>query len=502
MLDQTAGLEIALKAESVTEATPINGRIQMLPASIDFLEGIMHLRDDVIPIINLKKRLGLKESSYGGGAKVAVVTVLNSRYGLLFDDIKEVFRVDSGNIKSLSSTLQSEDRIISALISLEKGKRTVEVLELDNLFQGEFSVKDIGNIVEEPSISDTQPVTSLRYVVFACAGQEYGIPVQYSQEITFYSDINTMFKSGCVEGALQLRGNTIPVINSAYLLSGTEDTPQDVGETCRILVLSSEECTLGMIVEEIKEIVTVADNEILPIPAVGNGGVSGIFARKGGVNIMLLDMPNLVCDHMENIKSLARINNKQEDGKEERLSQVHSHHLITENCYLIFSIEKNFATEIKDVQEIIENEGAMGIPGATGFNARVINLRGEIVPIINLRSFYNYPPKNEALEKSKLIICKGRSRTVALEVDRISTIYKQEQFHATPSLHPQLAGRKDTLDRLIDFIGHDGISKHVLVVNIDNLVCNHLEIRADDRERESCLYDNGADTPTTNEKEG
>jgi len=59
MLDQTAGLEIALRAESVTEATPINGAIQTLPAGIDFLEGIMHLRDDVIPIINLKKRLGL-----------------------------------------------------------------------------------------------------------------------------------------------------------------------------------------------------------------------------------------------------------------------------------------------------------------------------------------------------------------------------------------------------------------------------------------------------------
>jgi len=212
-------------------------------------------------------------------------------------------------------------------------------------------------------------------------------------------------------------------------------------------------------------------------------------------------MPNLVCDHMEEIKSLARINNKKEDAMDKQLSQFHAHHLITENCYLVFAIEKNFAIEIKDVQEIIESEGVMGIPGVTGFNSQIINLRGQIVPVVNLRSFYNYPLENGIMEKSKLIICKGRSHTVALEVDRIVTIYKQEQFHATPSLNPQLAKRKDTLDRLIDFIGHDGISEHVLVVNIDNLVCNHMEGNTD-CEIKAYMDGPGADTTITYEKEG
>jgi purine-binding chemotaxis protein CheW len=499
MLDQTAGLEIALRAEDVTEATPIKGRIQTLPASIDFLEGIMHLRDEVIPIINLKKRLGLTDNNYGTGAKVAVITLFNNRYGLLFDDIKEVFRVDQASIRPLNSALQSEDRIISALISLEKGKRTVEVLELKNLFPNGLSEAENGNVSNGESACDAQPVTYSRYIVFSCAGQEYGVPVQYSQEISFYSDINTMFKTGCVEGALQLRGNTIPVINSQFLLSGTEDTAQDIGDAVRILVLSHEECTLGMIVEEVKEIVTVPDNEILLMPLGGNPSVSGIYPRKVGGNIMLLDMPSLICDHMEKIKSLARINAKKEEDKEDLLTQVETHHLITENCYLVFAIEKNFAIEIKEVQEIIESDGVMGVPGVTGFNSQIINLRGQIVPVVDLRSFYNYPPKSKGAEKSKLIICRGQSRTVALEVDRIVTIYKQEQFHATPSLNPQLAGRKDTLDRLIDFVGREGTSEHVLVVNSDNLVRNHLAVHAE-TETHSTPDNNGDDSTTTIEK--
>jgi purine-binding chemotaxis protein CheW len=193
---------------------------------------------------------------------------------------------------------------------------------------------------------------------------------------------------------------------------------------------------------------------------------------------MLLDMQKIVGDHMDTIKSLARINNNKEVVDEDRLNKIRAHHLITENCYLIFAIEKNFAIEIKDVQEIIENDGVLGVPCAKGFNSQVINLRGQIVSVVSLRSFYNYSPLGLGEAKSKLIICRGKMGTVALEVDRIVTIYKQEQFHDTPSLNPQLAGRKDTLDRLIDFTGHEGISEHVLVVNVENLMRNHMAMDA------------------------
>jgi purine-binding chemotaxis protein CheW len=473
MLDRSTGLEIALRAENVNEATPINGMIQALPACIDFLEGIMHLRDEVIPIINLKKRLGLQEKSYNTTAKVAVVTLLDNRYGLLVDDIKDVFRVESANIRPVNSLLQTEDRIISALISLEKGKRTVELLDLESLFLNGFSAME-KLAPEKISAPDAGLVTYFRYVVFSSAGQEYGVPVEYSQEITFYSNINDMFKSGVVEGALQLRGNTIPVVNARYLLSEEHSSAFQTEETWRILVLFCEGCSLGMIIEEIKEILTIPSNEILPMPTGGDGKVSGVYPRKKGGNIMLLDMENIVGEHLDTIKSLARINKKKEVIDEERLNTIQAHHLITENCYLVFAIEKNFAIEIKDVQEIIENEGAMEIPCATGFATQVINLRGQIVPIVNLRSFYNYSQIETRSEKSKLIICRGEAGIVALEVDRIVTIYKQEQFHTTPSLNPQLEGRRDTLDRLIDFNGHDGISEHVLVVNVDNLIGNHM----------------------------
>jgi purine-binding chemotaxis protein CheW len=99
-----------------------------------------------------------------------------------------------------------------------------------------------------------------------------------------------------------------------------------------------------------------------------------------------------------------------------------------------------------------------------------------VVPVLNLREFYGFKKGKSNLLEKKLIICRSESRTVALEVDNIVTIYKQEQSQNTTSLNPDLAKKEDTLDRLIVFNGGVGKKEHVFVVNIHNLIRNHLDV--------------------------
>lgn len=475
LLKGDQGLEIALKAENVAEATPLSNTLQYLPASIEYLEGIMSLREDVIPVINLKKRLGLIDHSYSQEAKVAVVSMHNHRIGLLFDDIREVFRTETSNIQPINSLLQTEDKIISSIIKLDNGARTVELLDLGHLFQG-GSLETIETMTEQAQAQATVSTTYSRWVVFTCFNQSYGVPVQYAREIAFFSEIDDMFKSGHIEGAIQLRGSTIPVMSGRYLLSGNDQNFSNEVDN-RVLILASDECSFGMMVDEIREIITVADNRILQISSGGSENLLGIYPQDQDRDIMLLDMPNLVCNQIDDIKSLAKINGTATEEKEQTDSATRSRHLITENCYLIFAIHKNFAIELKDVQEIIEGEELLTIPRSSGYSNAVINLRGAIVPVINIRRFYGYPESTS--NTSKLIICRGQSKTVALEVDQIVTIYKQEDYHSTPSLNPQLAEKKDTLDRLIEYEPEGGLKEHVLVVNLHNLVRNHLEFKKD-----------------------
>ncbi len=471
LLDREQGLEIAIAAESVTEATPLTEKIQPLPASVSFLEGIMHLRDAVIPVLNLKKRMGLEGSSeYAKDAKIAVVLLANQKFGLLFDDIKEVLRVDETHILPIQPALQSEDCIISDLITLQNKHRTLEVLDLNKLFQDSSLLTDQA-FTSASSSQAAEKWTYSRYTVFSLSGREYGIPVENARELTFISDIDDMFKTGCLEGALQLRGRTIPVMNASTLLNGGE-CAEGFKESSRILVIATNALNFGMIIDEIREILTVTNEKILPMPTGGDPSVAGIYEPVSGRNIMLLDVEKLVASQMDLLESMARM--KSGGDEEEEAAVAEARHLITENCYLIFSIGKYFAIELKDVQEIIEQDVLLPIPGANGFDSSVFNLRGQVIPVINLRKFYGYPDQDDEENHSKLIICRDGNRVIGLQVDAIITIYKQEQFHATPSLNPQLQSRKDTLDRLIEFINEKEVKEHLLIINIHNLINNHL----------------------------
>jgi len=480
VLDREQDLEIALKAEQVAEATAIQGPIRKLPGSIDCLEGIMQLRNDVIPVINLKKRLGLGRNDYDPAAKVAVVSLHNQRFGLLFDDIREVFRATPSAIAPISKALQTSDRVIASLIKLDEGRRAVELLDLKYLFDEDLAGLDQSMPESRQQAQSGPSVTYQRCVVFCCAGQQYGVPVECAQEITFCADVDTMFQTGIIEGALELRGKTVPILNSRSLLTDETTHPESAREDTRILILSSDDCSIGIIVDEIRDILTIASDQVLPFPSGRDENVSGLFTRPSGENIILLDIHQLIGDQIDSIKSMAKIGNttNNEAGAEAGVSEARqraSHHLITENCYLVFAIGKHYAIELKDVREIIENHGSMRVPGASGYSTGVINLRGEVVPVVNLRSFYHYPQRT-GNETDKLIICSGHGTTVALEVDQIVTIYKQEQYHSTPSLNPQLSDRKDTLDRLIEYLTPDGLKEHVLVVNTHNLIRNHLQV--------------------------
>ena len=471
ILDREQGLEIAIAAESVTEATPITGNIQPLPASVPFLEGIMHLRNAVIPILNLKRRLGLDETKYDKDAKIAVVTLADQPFGLLFDDIREVLRIEESLIIPVQPALQSADYIISDLITLEKEQRTLEVLDLKKLFSdSSLLVSKAG--ATKPQADTSRIRTYSRYVIFAADGHEYGIPVENSREITFLADIDATFKTGYLEGALQLRGHTIPIMSAGALLNGCPVT-EGGSELSRVLVMSTDSLIFGMVIDEILEILTVVNEEILPMPARTEQSVVGIYEPTPDRNIMLLDVENLIAAQKELLTSMARINTDAEE--DEKAAVVRARHLITENCYLIFSIGKNFAIELKDVQEIIERDTLMSIPAVTGFDSAVLNLRGQIIPVINLRQFYNYRPLAEDEQNNfKLIICRDGKQVIGLQVDKIVTIYKQEQYYPTPSLNSQLQPKQDTLDRLIEYINEKQITEHVLVVNTHNLINNHL----------------------------
>jgi len=469
ILDRQRNLEIALPAEKVMEATGISNPIKPLPSGVGFLAGIMRLREAVIPVINLKRRLGLPQTDYPPNAKVAVIRLFNQRFGLLFDDIKDVIRVNSETVVPLSPALQGEDRIISDIINLTDHGRVLELLNPAQLFPEGATLSE----QDSEQTTDSSPTNHRyrRYVVFRCAGQSYGVRIENTRELTFFRAINELYKNDVIAGALELRGQNIPVVDAARLLLGQAPNPEEQNTSrSRILILTTDELTFGLIIDEARHILAIPEQEILPLPGGGNPCVSGVHHHPTEADIMLLDLEGLIGERQEQIRSIGRISSTSEQHQETAQT---AQNVITENCYLIFTIGKHFAIELKDIQEIIESRNILSMPAAKGYESGIINLRGEVIPVVNLRHFFGYPPPADP-GKPRLIICRHLKRLVALEVDSIVTIYRQEQYYTTPTLKPQFSARKDTLDRLIEFRDPASGGEHVLVVNIHNLIQNHL----------------------------
>lgn len=59
------------------------------------MEGVINLRGHIIPVIDLRKRLGLEISDYNDGTRIIVVEFSGQTVGAIVDAVREVAQVDT-----------------------------------------------------------------------------------------------------------------------------------------------------------------------------------------------------------------------------------------------------------------------------------------------------------------------------------------------------------------------------------------------------------------------
>ena len=70
-----------------------------LPCSSDILEGVINLRGSVIPVMNMRKRLGMPVADDAPAGKLLIVTLVRQLLALVVDDVMEVISVPVEDIK-------------------------------------------------------------------------------------------------------------------------------------------------------------------------------------------------------------------------------------------------------------------------------------------------------------------------------------------------------------------------------------------------------------------
>ena len=132
-----------------------------------------------------------------------------------------------------------------------------------------------------------------KYLTFKLAAEEYGLEILKVQEIIKMMTIIKVPRTPeFVRGVINLRGKVIPVIDLRMKFGmPNQDTTE---KTCVIVVQLNHgagKLTMGIVVDEVSEVLDITQNEIEPSPSFGaqmqTTFILGMAKTRGSVKILL-----------------------------------------------------------------------------------------------------------------------------------------------------------------------------------------------------------------------
>ncbi len=139
-----------------------------------------------------------------------------------------------------------------------------------------------------------------KYMTFKLALEEYGLQILKVREIIGLMDITRVPKTAeYMRGVINLRGRVIPVIDLRlkFGMEATESTDQTVVIVVQ-LELAERSLTIGIVVDEVLEVLDVQPDQIEPPPSFGGGNVDADFILGVGKAdkrvIFLLDIDKVL----------------------------------------------------------------------------------------------------------------------------------------------------------------------------------------------------------------
>lgn len=127
----TEDLKLGVDAEFVVEIIT-NHMITYLPMVPDFIRGIINLRGQIIPIVDIRLRLGKPSIE---NPLVIVLNIHGTLMGILVDAVDQMVDIPKENILPMPS--HSVQHLVSGMCTLPGDSGTMMILDCDHLLSHE-----------------------------------------------------------------------------------------------------------------------------------------------------------------------------------------------------------------------------------------------------------------------------------------------------------------------------------------------------------------------------
>ena len=114
--------------------------ITIVPRAPKFIEGVINLRGNVIPVIDLRKRFGMEQIATTKKTKTIIVEVKKRQFGLIVDSVAEVVTLANDQIEpSLPTVSGLKAEFINGIGKLND--KLIIILEISRIIQSTEEIK-------------------------------------------------------------------------------------------------------------------------------------------------------------------------------------------------------------------------------------------------------------------------------------------------------------------------------------------------------------------------
>jgi purine-binding chemotaxis protein CheW len=132
---------------------------------------------------------------------------------------------------------------------------------------------------------------------------------------------------------------------------------------------------------------------------------------------------------------------------------------LPENTYLAFNVsEEEYALEVRHVTEIVRLQKAFAVPDVPPFIRGVINLRGKVIPLLDVRARFGLG-ESQYNDRTVIVVIEHDDTRIGLVVDAVSDVSEippesiepcPKRAHQTSSLVRGVSKRGERVNLILD----------------------------------------------------
>ncbi len=407
--------------------------ITKVPNAPGYVEGACNLRGNVLPIIDGRIRFNLERKSKDENSRVLVIDVEGKATGVIVDRVSEVMRVSTADIEEPPQIVKNVDSdYLNGVVKLDNGNRlvmlldVVEALKVNTVGKEKINGRNVDKQKSGAIISSaiTESIDEEQLVSFLLNNEEYAIGIMDVKEIIRIPQIVKVPNcEAYIEGVVSIRNNLLPIIN---LRTYFEMDYKEIDDHTRILVVDMGSFTAGIMVDKISEVLRVQTSIIQPPPKFSkNSGeqLKGVAKLNNGKRMILLLEPSKLISADE----ISAITGKSETSEEQAEERSITAQILDEEQLVTFKIDmEEYGIKIANVQEINRMTEVTKIPRAPHFIEGIVNLRGNVIPALDLRRLFNLTEK-QVTDATRIIIVDFSGKRTGIVVDSVSEVLRFEK---------------------------------------------------------------------------